>query len=96
MADLVLLKAEILNAKGDTPLAVIELDKIRSRAGIVDYSGEVNVVDVDAAILKERARELGFEGKRWFDLIRFDKVSEFVDNMKGVDSHFFLWPISAN
>lgn len=96
VADLLLLKAEILNAQASPADAVIELNKIRLRAGIGVYSGAVNQVDVDAAILKERARELGFEGKRWFDLIRFDKVSDFVDNMIGVDTKKYLWPISAN
>ena len=32
----------------------------------------------DAAILKERLLELAFEGKRWWDLVRFDKAFDLV------------------
>ncbi|MFL0086203.1 RagB/SusD family nutrient uptake outer membrane protein [Tenacibaculum maritimum] len=95
-AELILLKAEILNAQGNTPDAITELNKIKARAGIASYNGAMNATGVDTAILRERALELGFEGKRWFDLIRFGKVPNFVDNMVGINSEKYLWPISAN
>ncbi|WP_291869605.1 RagB/SusD family nutrient uptake outer membrane protein [Maribacter sp.] len=95
LADLILLKAEILNAQDNPSAAVTELNKVRTRAGIGAYLGTVAKADIDTAILKERAKELGFEGKRWFDLIRFGEVSNLVPNMVGVDSQKYLWPISA-
>lgn len=36
----------------------------------------------DAAILKERLLELAFEGKRWWDLVRFDKAFDLVPSLR--------------
>lgn len=38
------------------------------------------------ALLKERRLELAFEGQRWFDLVRLDKVEEVMNAVYSKDS----------
>lgn len=73
-ADVLLLKAEALVELGRGEEAVAIIEDIRAKhsaisltAEIVDPASKSQVVDY---ILAERARELAFEGKRWFDVLR--------------------------
>ncbi len=96
-ADAILMRAEIQNALGNTMAAVDDLNLIRNRVDIGDYQGEMKQSAVDEAILMERGIELAFEGKRWFDLVRFDKAYEIVPSLKGRENDQpILWPISIN
>jgi hypothetical protein len=73
LAELVLLKAEVLARQGQLVSAVDEYNKVRIRAGLAKHVLGVDVItyaDVMAAILKERRRELALEGDRWPDLVR--------------------------
>ncbi len=47
------------------------------------------------AILQERLRELAFEGKRWWDLVRFGTAFDEVPSLQGreAEEHLLLWPI---
>ena len=79
-ADVLLLKAEalIMSSTPNLNEAANIIDKIRVRAGISKLSSSVKS-SKDAmleALLKERRLELAFEGQRWFDLVRLDKVEE--------------------
>jgi hypothetical protein len=38
------------------------------------------------ALLKERRMELAFEGQRWFDLVRLDKVESVMNAVYSKDS----------
>lgn len=67
---LLLTKAEILAALNRPTEAVTELDKVRIRAGIGNYTGATSQVAVEKEVLKERSRELYFEFSRWHDLVR--------------------------
>ncbi|RYE18578.1 MAG: RagB/SusD family nutrient uptake outer membrane protein, partial [Sphingobacteriaceae bacterium] len=52
----------------------------------------------DDAILKERLFELAYEGKRWFDLVRFGKAFDLVPSLqskKGQD-YLLLSPINLS
>ena len=73
-SDILLMKAEALNQLGQSDAAAGFLLAIRQRAGYRDksisYGSKDNLEDM---ILDERARELAFEGKRWFDLVRIAK-----------------------
>lgn len=43
-----------------------------SQWATMTYSGYTGVVELENLILQERLRELCFEGKRWFDLLRYN------------------------
>lgn len=97
-ADVILMKAEAKNALGQDPSA--EMNKIRERAFQENYDTHIFVNGSkeanDVAILQERLLELLFEGKYWWDLIRFDKAFELVPSFadKQNDKYLLLFPIS--
>jgi hypothetical protein len=73
LAELVLMKAEILARQGNLAAAVAEYNKVRIRAGIPKHTLGTDVKtadDVIAAIIAERRLELALEGDRWHDLNR--------------------------
>lgn len=93
LADILLLRAEALNKTGKYTEAIIEVNKVRKRAGLadrtlVDYTDPVTLQFVpdslENSILQERQFELFAEGKRWFDLMRTGKVmsvmNDYFDN----------------
>ena len=71
LADIYLMKAEALNRMDNMTEArkVIEIIRQRVSASMEDFTYS-NVEELEGLILDERARELAFEGKRWFDLVR--------------------------
>lgn len=99
-ADVLLMKAEAKNALGQDPSE--EMNLIRERAYGDHFEEHVFVngtkEENDVAILKERLLELVFEGKRWWDLVRFGKAFDIVPSLsdnKGQD-YMLLWPISRD
>ncbi|GAB2618867.1 RagB/SusD family nutrient uptake outer membrane protein [Belliella aquatica] len=81
LADVMLMKAEALSQldRGAEALEIVAL--IRERGGASESTLE-NPADTDSEgilryILNERARELAFEGKRWFDLLRIAKMNNY-------------------
>ena len=87
LAEMYLFKAEALAALDRVPEAIAELNKVRNRAKIGNYSGATDRFSVESEILKERAREFYLERKRWPDLLRFHfdgtiDVYEEVPNLK--------------
>lgn len=90
LADAILLYAEALNENGNSSAALMELNKIRTRAGLAD-SAASSQGDVRQAIQDERRLELAFEGQRWFDLVRTGTVD--AEMGQSVDSRFYLFPI---
>lgn len=90
LADAILLYAEALNENGNTPTALIELNKIRTRAGLTN-STAVTQAEVRQAIQDERRLELAFEGQRWFDLVRTGTVE--AEMGQTINSNFFLFPV---
>lgn len=85
-ADILLMKAEAIAAQMDTndparsaeALAIIK--KIRSRANASELTDEGEPTSKEALltyILHERAREFAFEGKRWFDMLRYAKRDNY-------------------
>ncbi|MBW1947120.1 MAG: RagB/SusD family nutrient uptake outer membrane protein [Deltaproteobacteria bacterium] len=101
-AEAILFKAEILNALGSTPEAIIELNKIAKRAYGVDdfYANTLTQEEVDDAILHERLIEFGAEGKSWYDIIRFGKAFEMIPTLVGRENEYegniLLLPVSPN
>jgi len=76
-ADIILMKAEALSQLGSYEEAIELLNQIRSRALMEEKSAPQNPEAFEDIILEERARELAFEGKRWFDLLRMGRRNDF-------------------
>lgn len=99
-ADLLLMIAEAKNALGQDPSQEINL--VRQRAYGANFAAHefVNGTEEanDEAILKERLLELAYEGKRWWDLIRFDKAFDIVPSLQNrqADQYLLLFPISES
>jgi hypothetical protein len=99
LADIFLLKAEAYAALNNTVEAIKNLDKVRVRTGNGPYTGPADKASVEKEILNERGRELFFENKRWFDLVRFHyggtiNVYTYVPNLVGKTTPLF-WPINT-
>ena len=99
-ADVLLMRAEAKNALGQDPSS--DINMVRQRAYKSNFSSHVFVngtqAQNDAIILQERLFELIFEGKRWWDLIRFKQAFNIVPSLKTQQNatHLLLWPISLS
>lgn len=86
LADVLLLKAEALTQTGRYSEALSIINEIRERALVkpVEFCEE-NPHAFEDLILKERATELAFEGKRWFDLLRMGRRNNFERKAKLIE-----------
>ncbi len=110
LADIILLRAEALNKLGRFDEALEEMNRIRVRAHLTPktadyYNSDADKLDED--IFQERQFELYAEGRRWFDLMRTDRVEKvmntyfngYIKSYGGKDYHLFeeqwqyYWPI---
>jgi hypothetical protein len=70
--------AETMNELNDPANALIYLNKIRTRAKLANWETVLGHTptqqELRDELLKERMRELGFEGWRWCDLKRTGKL----------------------
>lgn len=89
-ADLLLLKAEalIMGPQQDLGAAADIIDRVRQRVSLPKLTATTrsNHDLMVNAYLKERRLELAFEWQRWFDLVRFGKVEEVMNNLQDRDS----------
>jgi hypothetical protein len=90
-ADVLLLKAEALAAQGGaTNLAdaATIVNTVRSRVGLANLASTASTSSESmlSAVLHERRLELAFEGQRWFDLVRFDKLVDVMNGLNKRDS----------
>lgn len=108
LADIYLIYAEALNELNESPVpdAYEYLNKVRRRA----WNRDVNSPDPDVdlagldynsfrqAIMDERSVELCFEGHRWFDLVRWNKLTEVVKATSqpaaaNISGKHYLYPV---
>ncbi|MGB8193669.1 MAG: RagB/SusD family nutrient uptake outer membrane protein [Chitinophagaceae bacterium] len=78
-ADILLLKAEALNEQ-NKPLEASRIVKdIRTRASAIELRpmDSTSKTPMASFILEERQRELAFEGKRWYDVLRNAKRNNY-------------------
>jgi starch-binding outer membrane protein, SusD/RagB family len=99
LADLYLIAAEAYTAQNNPTQALVYLNKVRSRAGIPDYANTAQP-QLEREIFDERGRELYFENKRWYDLVRAHKAGtidayQYVPNLVGKTTPLY-WPISPS
>jgi starch-binding outer membrane protein, SusD/RagB family len=99
LADIFLMKAEAYAGLDNMTLAIQYLEKVRTRANTGAYTGPTDKASVEKEILDERGRELFFENKRWYDLVRFHKggtinIYTYVPNLVGKTTPLF-WPLNT-
>ena len=91
----------ILNGNNDQN-AINYLNRIRTRAGV----DTLNFIDQNT-VLEERARELSFEGQRWYTLKRmgvlFERITQFAGNdgykdaaRENMQPHYVNFPIPSD
>jgi hypothetical protein len=99
LAEQYLIRAEARAQQGNIAGALADLNVIRNRAGLPNYSGSMDQSSILVAILHERQVELFTEwGARWFDLQRtntINSVMNVVAPQKGGNwnSSYALYPI---
>lgn len=81
LADILLLKAEAYVQQGNVAEATTLVNRIRTRAKLTSLTS-VTADDV----LNERRLELAFEGQRWFDLVRTEKVMNVLNTLNSRDA----------
>lgn len=98
-AELLLIRAEALaqrNNAGDLDAAEDDLNVIRSAAGLGTFSrgtgGQAEVID---EMLNQRRYELFFEGHRWVDMRRYDRLDELPIDRPD-DNVWVSFPIPEN
>lgn len=97
-SDIILMYAEALDQSGDLDGAITQLNIVRSRAFNGDplklYSSATitSSAQFREILLHERQVELAAENHRWFDLLRFNKAEEFLQeevrlqDLNGIDA----------
>jgi len=83
-ADVLLMKAEALAWIGGRGQEALDLiNQVRVRASALDKSGQVPDLNSSSSVadyvFAERGREFAFEGKRWFDILRYAKRNNYAN-----------------
>lgn len=85
LAEQFLIRAEARAQQGNITAAIADLNVIRNRAGLSNYSGATDQASVLTAIMHERQVELFTEwGNRWFDLKRTGQLDAVMGGPSGV------------
>jgi hypothetical protein len=87
-----LIRAEARAMLGNTGGAQTDLNAIRNRADLGNYSGATDQASLLAVILNERRHELFSEwGQRWFDLKRTGKIDEVMSVVTPIKANGVPW-----
>lgn len=84
LGDIILLKAEALNALQRPEEARPFLNKVRNRAGLSNTTAS-NEAEMRLAILNERRLELAQEAQRWDDLKRYGEAENVMNNLDEIN-----------
>jgi len=97
LADVYLLRAEANMKLGNGAAAVADINMIRSKANVPDYTGATDRTSLTKAIFDERAIELVGEGQSGFDRIRLNYFSGVSWMTPGRISHKgCFWPVDPS
>ncbi len=92
LSEIYLIRAEARARLGELDLALEDLNKVRTRSlpsrpiAAEEASDFDSFVDV---LIEERARELAFEGHRWFDIVRLGRAESIL----GIEYFRTVYPI---
>jgi len=78
LPDVLLMKAEALSQLERFEEAKQLIDQVRIRAFLPPSNPQLSTIAFEDLILEERAKELAYEGKRWFDLLRMGRRNNFL------------------
>jgi hypothetical protein len=100
-ANVMLMKAEVLNKQGHPEQAIPLINEIRAKHGKMPAMKGTSQAEVQAQIEHERIIEFPLESYRWYDLRRWGKLSEVLGKRGFSEGkhNFFpipLWEINAN
>lgn len=100
-ANVLLMKAEVLNEQGFQDDAIDLIDQVREKHGNMPKMTGKTYKEVKAQIEHERILEFPLESYRWYDLRRWGKLEEALQDrgyQKGVHDFYPipLWEITAN
>lgn len=100
-ANVLLMKAEILNKQGHPEQAIPIINEIRAKHGNMPPMTGTSQAEVQAQIEHERIIEFPLESYRWYDLRRWGQLNTALSSRGFVaDRHSFypipLWEINAN
>lgn len=100
-ANVLLMKAEVLNKQGHPEQAIPLINEVRAKHGNMPAMTGTTQSEVQAQIEHERIIEFPLESYRWYDLRRWDKMTEAVGNRGFVkEKHQFypipLWEVNSN
>lgn len=106
LADIILIKAEAEAALGNLSESAKLVNQIRERAKLNDLTAAStsSKESMLTAVLNERRLELAFEGERWYDLCRNDRLESTLNDIdkrdtgrsklvKKFDANSYLLPI---
>ncbi len=102
-SDILLMRAEAENELNGPSGAYSYINQVRERAGLPALTG-LNQSSFRTALKKERATELGFEGHRKFDLLRWGEFVQTIRNVSdphmetpaaNIQEHHVLMPVPA-
>ncbi|MEX2569453.1 MAG: RagB/SusD family nutrient uptake outer membrane protein [Cyclobacteriaceae bacterium] len=109
LADVYLMRAEALNEINGPSAEAYEMinairERARNRDGVTPSTYPENLEGLSQdefrdAVLMERAIELGFEGHRWFDLVRTGRLLETIRSINpssAIAEKHYLFPIPAD
>lgn len=82
--ELLLLAAEVATQRNRPTDAVRLINLVRAGAGLSAYAGAQTQTALTDVILKERLYSLWYEGHRWVDMRRYDKISEIFIPVTGM------------
>lgn len=87
--ELILIAAEAAAQTGGTAEAVRHINAVRTANGLGNYTGATTQAALINAILKERFYSLWYEGHRWLDMRRLNRLGEIelpVSSMKVLEN----------
>lgn len=97
LADIYLLRAEAYTRLGNTSAAIEDLNLIRSKANVPDYTGATDRESLMKAIFDERAIEFVGEGQVAFDRIRMNYFEGVPwENQARLDKEGYFWPVDPS
>ncbi|MCP4313043.1 MAG: RagB/SusD family nutrient uptake outer membrane protein [Bacteroidetes bacterium] len=77
MSDVLLMKAEALSQLGRYDEALEIVNSLRAKRQALPVTASYTAENFEDLILGERALELAYEGKRWFDLLRMGRRNDY-------------------